>query len=292
MSTKRSTTSDEVQILIDAAEESVVALEQLAQGAPFAQHVARAQEVLEQLHARAAAEVFPDVEPAGADVLADYTFHAETMRQSTFGIEVAALHGASVTTHPVLARLLRGTVVRSRIAAAAAAQAGIMAHTEHELLAEAVTAYEQTVSAQLAACGEFQPWSGILGEVLPALRSRFLATKMARETAAVAALERVRVEAAETDRLLAQLQTEQEQRAVAVQVDSEAAARQAETHARQLRAQYLATRLRATGLQEIRLAGRRLYSITDFVQLLDQNALSHSWMDQIEEALDRKGVLA
>jgi hypothetical protein len=285
MTTKRQQTTDEVE----AATEAVVMLEQLGEGTPFAEHVARAQETLEQLHDRARSVVFPDVlEPIDAGTLQDLQSYLPMAPRLDFVSEMVALHSIA---YEALRTAVRSPRVTRLIVTNARATAAIRGLDEQAAVEADRVALETGISA-LAVKNELQPWSGILAEVLPALRLRFATAKARHQNAAAAALERLRREQEEADRILSEMNADQEREAATTRDTSAAEARRAEVRARQLHAERIAERIRRAGIQDLRV-GRALYTAANLLQILDTNSASEAQIGAFEDALDKQeGVRA
>ncbi|HXF83149.1 MAG TPA: hypothetical protein VNN19_10395 [bacterium] len=198
--TKR--TTDEVAALLESAEEAVRALEQLEERRPFAEHVGRAEEALRALHNHVRPKVFPSIfEPADSSALLDFAGYVQDrIRRLTAAGDLAGAHADSYPALRSVIRGPRGQLLLARISEASASTRGL---TEAESIARDWAEFEATVSCELAARDELQPYAGILATVLPSLRARFGAAKSRHEAAAAAALEELSAREREEERVLA-----------------------------------------------------------------------------------------
>lgn len=165
---------------------AIEALEALDLGAPWGAADALAAQALGELATRAALVCFPtEVTPAGADVVADFTFSTANARKQNFAEGLVALHHRAMRTYPALAALLRGPAVRDQVA-----EVGNVAE------------YEAAIAAQLVGVPEFEPWAGILAQEVPALMARLTAAREHHQAHAAAEIERAAREQAEADAVL------------------------------------------------------------------------------------------
>lgn len=196
---------DDSKTLIDAAEEAVAALEQLAEGAVFAPLAERAQETISELHQRAAAAIFPQaLEPVDAGTLQDLQSYLPAELRLDFVSGMVALHSIA---YPELRAAIRSPRVTRFVVASARVTAVIRAVEEQAAVEADLAVFEQAIAAQLVVKNELQPWSGILAELLPQLRARFSEAKARHELSAAAAVARLQSDQAEADRILADART-------------------------------------------------------------------------------------
>lgn len=151
-----------------AAAALVEAFEALPLGVAFAEARGAAGTALAELDDDAARALIADVEPIGADVLADYDFYSASLKRSI--ADVAALHARCLTSHPRLARLLRNRSMLERIVFALPIVPG-----QAVAFAEVEAEYVRLVAAALRTAGQHEPWATLASNTLPALRARFQA---------------------------------------------------------------------------------------------------------------------
>ncbi|HEX4455698.1 MAG TPA: hypothetical protein VH143_32780 [Kofleriaceae bacterium] len=138
------------------AESSVIELEALALGSPWAAMLASCKSLLAAELAVADAVVFPTgAPPVTADLIAQYTFFTGRFGAVGYAAECAALHGRAVIDNPGLAAMLRSPECLEDIETAAARLATPSHHLEtHEdarrrAVKLAVEMYTRVIADQL-----------------------------------------------------------------------------------------------------------------------------------------------
>ena len=149
------TDAAEATSLTNTASHAVERVEAITLGTPWADAITAAETAVQALMDQATAEVFPaTVQPIGADLMCDFEAISEDIQIARAHHVLAELHGLALDTHPALAQMLRGRVVRTRLLAFAA-----RAPDGEEGAGEFLSTFQQTAAEQLTARGELLPWS-------------------------------------------------------------------------------------------------------------------------------------
>ncbi|MDQ3299966.1 MAG: hypothetical protein M3619_25585 [Myxococcota bacterium] len=266
-----------------------LSLEAVALGDPFAAAHAVDTAAIATRRSIAEAKLFPaDLVPINADTIALYGHHLGRFPLVGFGDAAALVHGRAVVTHPDLAACFRSAYFLEEIDGATAQFAprlALDAAGTTRAIAEARARYQRSIAAQIVAVREHdlaasaREW--LACEVL---ETRLAAAKARHEEHAGAELARAEADRRAAARVVAE-RTAERVRAAALQAEqARAQLAHAEREHSALRGEALAARVRASGLDALRV-GSRWFDAAEIAGHASSNQFSDAQLAVYEDAI-------